>query len=288
MRDPGLPLRLVGRPHLVPDHVGDDRSPTVRNDDDLEPIVEAEILDLLRRCRDVGDAGDQGNIHSGVPVGGCLIANAGKPNMGARRLMRKGKRVVHPYRRKRKGRVAILSQLLHTKRRPAPRTACRAPSSTTASAPGCSQPPSAERGERPRRQVAAVGWIEKGEREGPDRSPVAEPRRIASEQARPPAEPERVDIGSDEPARLGVLVDEDGRLRAARQRLEAERSRSREEIDHASARDGVAVAMHENIEERLPQPVRRRTDRLPLRRRQGPPAKFPPDDAHHSLSRKAK
>ena len=44
MGDAGLALRLIGRAHPIPDHVGDDGRPMIGNDHDLQAISESEGL----------------------------------------------------------------------------------------------------------------------------------------------------------------------------------------------------------------------------------------------------
>ncbi len=43
MGDAGLAGRLVGRAHLVPDHVGDDRRAVIGNDHHLQAVREREV-----------------------------------------------------------------------------------------------------------------------------------------------------------------------------------------------------------------------------------------------------
>ena len=55
MREAGLSRRLVGRAHLVPDHMGHDRRAVVRNDDDFQAVFQREMADLRSgRCFDRG------------------------------------------------------------------------------------------------------------------------------------------------------------------------------------------------------------------------------------------
>ena len=60
MRDARLAWRIVGRTVAVPDHVGDDRRATVRDDDDGQSVVEFEIDDAdAGRGRGAGGAWGQ-------------------------------------------------------------------------------------------------------------------------------------------------------------------------------------------------------------------------------------
>src|SRR5712691_8668369 len=102
----------------------------------------------------------------------------------------------------------------------------------------------AGRGQRRFGQAAAVGRIEKGERERLDRMRHAELARIAPENAGDAAQAQRHDILAQQGARLGSVVDEQRKCRAARERLEPERAGAGEEIEHARAggRTGAAGA----------------------------------------------
>ena len=94
------------------------------------------------------------------------------------------------------------------------------------------------------------------------------------------AESERRDVLADERARLGAVVDEQRKGRAARQRLEPERAGAGEQVEHARAGDRIAIGVGEDVEQALAQPVGRRADRLAARRGERAPAQLSADDAH--------
>ena len=78
--------------------------------------------------------------------------------------------------------------------------------------------------------------------------------------------------------RLGRALDEHDTCRAPRERLDAERARPREEVEDTS----VAEYGLEDREERLADPVRRRTGRAAARRVERPALGAPGDDPHAS------
>ena len=125
-----------------------------------------------------------------------------------------------------------------------------------------------ERGERRRGETLAVGRIEEGERERTAGWRRAEPRRIGAPDAGHAAERERLDIGAQKRARLRPIVDEEGEARAARKRLDRERARAREQVDHPRALDSAGKAVLEDIEDRLAQALRGRANCARGRRRQ--------------------
>ena len=92
-----------------------------------------------------------------------------------------------------------------------------------------------------------------------------------------PARPERLDILAQQRARLRAVIDEQRESRAARQRLDAERAGAGKQIEHARAGDRIAVGVHQDVEQRLAQPVGGRADAPPTSaRRAGARAIVPP------------
>src|SRR5258707_3944458 len=144
----------------------------------------------------------------------------------------------------------------------------------------------AQRHQRAFRKPLAVGRIEKHQPEWLIRMHGTESRRIAAENARDAAEAERLDVLSDQRARFGPIVDEEGKGRAPRYRLQAERPGAGEKVEHAGAGDCVVIAVRQDVEERLAQAVAGRPYVLRLRRRQRAPAKPTADDAHSARPRR--
>ena len=66
----------------------------------------------------------------------------------------------------------------------------------------------------------------------------AELGRVAAEDLRDAAEAERLDIFAQQRARLGAVIDEQRKGRAARDRLDAERAGAGEQIEHPRTGDG--------------------------------------------------
>src|SRR5262249_50657728 len=97
------------------------------------------------------------------------------------------------------------------------------------------------------------------------------------------AEPERLDVGAEKRARLRRVVDKQSETRAARDSLEPERAGAGEEIEHARARDRIAIGMRQDVEQRLAQAVGGRPDRRRLRCGERTPAQASADDAHQSM-----
>ena len=73
-------------------------------------------------------------------------------------------------------------------------------------------------------------------------------------------EAQRLDILAQQRARLRAVIDEQRERRAARDRLEPERAGAGEQVEHARAGDRIAVGMHQDVEQRLAQPVGGRAD----------------------------
>ena len=93
----------------------------------------------------------------------------------------------------------------------------------------------------------------------------AEIGRIATIDFADAAEAERFDIVAQQGARLRTIIDEQRKPRAARDRFDAERAGAGEQIDDARIDDRIAVAMREDVEQRLAQAILCRPDLLRLR-----------------------
>src|ERR687888_156890 len=119
----------------------------------------------------------------------------------------------------------------------------------------------ARRGERRFGERAPIGRIEERERERRKRMRGTKLGRIAPENATHAAQAQRRDVLPQQRARLGAVVDEQRKGRAARERLETERAGAGKEIEHARAADRIAIGVNENVEQRLAQPVGGRPDR---------------------------
>ena len=86
------------------------------------------------------------------------------------------------------------------------------------------------------------------------------PRRLTSleasaRQIRVTPPKRKLDIGAQQGPRLAAVVDQQGRLSAARQRLDRQSARAGEEIDDACALDRVLETASEDIEDRFAQPL---------------------------------
>src|SRR5262245_2321135 len=149
-------------------------------------------------------------------------------------------------------------------------------------------PAGAGRGERSLREALTIGRIEEGERKRRQRMDAAELDRIAAENTRDAAQAERLDVFPHERARLGGIVDEQREDRTARERFEPKRAASGKEIEHAGTAHGIGVSVHEDIEQRLAQPVGGRPDRLRLGCGKRAAAQAPADDAHQRASPRAR
>ena len=148
------------------------------------------------------------------------------------------------------------------------------------SASGSSQPPSTSEASAGPARPCAVRRVEKGERERPPGGRRTEPRRVGAPDPRHPAERERLDIGAKNRPRLGAVVDEEREAGAARQRLDRERPRSGEQIDHPRALDMAGKSVLENVEDRFAQPLRGRADGARRRRREHAALETAADDPH--------
>src|SRR5262249_35483198 len=70
----------------------------------------------------------------------------------------------------------------------------------------------------------------------------------------------RGDVFANERARIRAVIDEQRKGRSARQRLDAERSRSGKQVEHTSSGNRVVMSMYENVEERLSLAIGGRTN----------------------------
>src|SRR5262249_51088385 len=89
--------------------------------------------------------------------------------------------------------------------------------------------------ERSFRRAGAVGRIEEGQCEAA--VPAGRPQRrgVPAEQLGDAGQPERLDVAAHERARLRLMLDEQAKGRAARQRLEPERAGAREQVEYPGA-----------------------------------------------------
>lgn len=140
----------------------------------------------------------------------------------------------------------------------------------------------ARRGERFFRMALCIRRIEEDKREGLERMGSAESRRIAAEYPRLSAGAKRFDIGAKQGARLGAVIDKQNERRTARQGFETERAGAGKKIEHTRVRDRIAIAMRQDVEQGLAQPIRAGADRARFRRLQTAPTKAPADNAHQS------
>jgi hypothetical protein len=85
---------------------------------------------------------------------------------------------------------------------------------------------------------------------------------VAAEHFCGAAKSQRLDIAAEQRARFRAIVDEQGKRSTARNRLDAKRPGAGEEVEHARALNWVVVGVNEDVEQRLAQAVRGRTDRL--------------------------
>ena len=141
-------------------------------------------------------------------------------------------------------------------------TSAPARSSMTASA-SLPEPASvAQTFERRRDKTLAIGRIEKGKTETRALGCGAELPRVAPKDAGRAAKIERREVGADDRRALRALVHQQSERRAARQRLDRHGAGAGEKVDDTGAGEGVAIGMHENIENCLAQAVRGRPDRV--------------------------
>src|SRR5262249_25321435 len=129
-------------------------------------------------------------------------------------------------------------------------------------------------------EAASVRRVAEDEGEGRERLRLAELRRVAAEDACVAAAAERLDRAAHQAAGFGTLVDEEAEARGARQGLEPHRGGAGQEVKHACALYGIAIGVLEDVEDRLAQPVRGRTDFRRARSRDRPAAEASADDPH--------
>src|ERR1700722_177687 len=149
------------------------------------------------------------------------------------------------------------------------------------------KPPSPdERGERRSRKTLPIRRIDKGERKGTAGRRRTKLRRVGAPDASHAAARQRFDIGAQKRARLSAVVDEQREPRAARKSLDCERPRPSEQVNHPRALDLAWESVLKNVEDRLPQSLRGRTNGARRRRRYHAAPETAADDPHRSrLSR---
>ena len=116
-----------------------------------------------------------------------------------------------------------------------------------------------------------------------DRMHAAKLSRIAAKDARHAAEPERRNIFANECTRLGVVIDKQCESCAPRQRLDAECAGAGEQVKDAGAGERVIVGVHQNVEQRLAQPIGGGTDRRRFWAGQCAASQPSAHHAHHSM-----
>ena len=136
----------------------------------------------------------------------------------------------------------------------------------------------AERGERLLAEVQRVGRIEKDDLEPP--SAAGEPPELAGDVAARHGgaglDAERPDVLLERLDGSRVALDERGVHRAARERLEADAARAREEIEHAR----VGKPRPERVHQGDPHLIGRRAGRRAPRCREPPPLELAGDYPH--------
>src|SRR5438034_4034227 len=108
-----------------------------------------------------------------------------------------------------------------------------------------------EHGDEPGGVLTGVGRVGEGDVVLPAMESFREPERVDLVDGRAVLHRERLDVGLEAREREAVQLDEVGRRRAARQRLEAERPRAREQVEHP----GAAERALQDREPRLPHTV---------------------------------
>src|SRR6185437_10420000 len=149
----------------------------------------------------------------------------------------------------------------------------------------------AQRDEGGRDQILAIGGIEKGEFEWPAASRRHRPKigRVAPPDLGDSSELQRFDIGADQAAALRAIVHKQREPRAMRQRLDAERAGTGEQIAYARAFQCEAhaeIIVLKDIEDRLAHLVRCRTHARIGWRDEGAAAKLSAGDPHRSFRMK--
>src|SRR6202030_4310457 len=89
------------------------------------------------------------------------------------------------------------------------------------------------------RKVLSVRRIEKGQRKRRDRMGFAKLGRVAAKNPRRAAKAERGSVFAQERTRFCAVIDEQRKRRTARQSLDAERTGTREEVEHACSRQRI-------------------------------------------------
>ena len=293
--DARLARRIVGGADPVPHHVRHDRGAMVGDDDDLEPVGEGEADRVGGEFRRVA-ASESG---ASPPAGARQKRPPPRVSWGggSRRfsMPRESRRLCR--RRTYSGRMWPIqsSPQKDDLRIPDP-AACRctarpgtaaisaeAASSRTTRAPGLSQPPARAEASACLAEALAIGRVGEDQRERRHGAGRPQPGGVAAEDAGAPGEAQRLDIGADGAARRHRLLDEERKGRAARQRLEAERAGAGEEVEHAGALQHIAMAVGENVEDRLAQAVGGRPRVAAGGRGERAAAKLTADDAHGPL-----
>jgi len=116
------------------------------------------------------------------------------------------------------------------------------------------------RGQRRRQLLPAVGRIEKNDVELSSLQPRLSPGKVNADNSIALADPAVREVPRYEVDGPPIALDEGDVRSAAAQRLDADRSRAGVGIEHARALNRWA----EYVEQRLPQPVRRRPQPVPL------------------------
>src|SRR5438552_3956012 len=124
-----------------------------------------------------------------------------------------------------------------------------------------------EHGDEPGGVLTGVGRVGEGDVVLPAMESYREPERVDLVDGRAVLHRERLDVGLEAREREAVQLDEVGRRRAARQRLEAERPRAREQVEHP----GAAERALQDREPRLPYTVPGRADFVGRGRLEAPP-----------------
>ena len=94
------------------------------------------------------------------------------------------------------------------------------------------------------------------------------------------AEAQRLDIVAQQRSRFGAVIDEQRERRPPRDRLDSERAGAGEQVEHAGIPDRIVIGVNQNIEQRLAQAVRGRTDLARRGRGEIAALQSPADDAH--------
>jgi hypothetical protein len=90
------------------------------------------------------------------------------------------------------------------------------------------------------------------------------------------------DASPQQRARFRAVIDKQHERRAARDGFNAERAGAGEEVEHARALKAARIAVHQDIEQRFAQPVRRWPDSLRRRSGNRAAAQSSADNAHRA------